>query len=182
MNVCPVFIEHVPKLIAMRRHLVMEKAEFPPELLNLFENTEQRFNPWGIAPGERVKWAQEHEVRVLADDTKVDYLFFVGCSGALDSRNRQTSLALAKIFNRAGLSWGILGSQREVLRRSPAAPGQRVRFRPAGPRKRPMLQKTRHPPGHHVLPPLFQHAEERLRAIRSRLRSGSPHAVHCRPD
>ena len=111
MNACPVFIEHVPKLIAMRRHLVMEKAEFPPELTNLFENTEQRFNPWGIAPGERVKWAQEHEVRVLADDTKVDYLFFVGCSGALDARSRQTSLALAKIFSRAGLSWGILGTR-----------------------------------------------------------------------
>jgi len=111
MNACPVFIEHVPKLIAMRRHLVMEKAEFPPELINLFENAEQRFNPWGIAPGERVKWAQEHEVRVLADDAKVDYLFFVGCSGALDSRSRQTSLALAKIFNRAGLSWGILGTR-----------------------------------------------------------------------
>jgi Fe-S oxidoreductase len=111
MNACPVFIEHVPKLIGMRRHLVMEKAEFPPELTNLFENTEQRFNPWGIAPSERVKWAQDYEVRVMADDAKVDYLFFVGCSGALDSRSRQTTLALAKIFNQAGLSWGILGSR-----------------------------------------------------------------------
>jgi hypothetical protein len=54
--------------------MVMEKAEFP-ELTNLFENMEQRFNPWGISPGERGKWAQEHEVRVLADDTKVEYLF-----------------------------------------------------------------------------------------------------------
>lgn len=111
MNACPVFIEHVPKLIDMRRHLVMEKAEFPPELLNLFENTEQRFNPWGIAPGERAKWAKEHEVRILADDAKVDYLFFVGCSGAFDSRSRKTSLALAKIFNQVGLSWGILGNR-----------------------------------------------------------------------
>lgn len=111
MNACPVFIEHVPKLIAMRRHLVMEKAEFPPELINLFENTEQRFNPWGIAPGERAKWAQDRGIKVLADDMKVDYLFFVGCSGAFDSRSRQTAQALAKIFTAAGLSWGILGSR-----------------------------------------------------------------------
>jgi len=90
---------------------VMEKAAFPPELINLFENVEQRFNPWGIAPGERAKWAQEHEIRVLAYDTKVEYLFFVGCSGAFDSRNRQTALALAAIFNRAGISWGILGAR-----------------------------------------------------------------------
>jgi Fe-S oxidoreductase len=111
MNACPVFIEHVPKLIGLRRHLVMEKAEFPAELTNLFENCEQRFNPWGIAPSERVKWAQEQGIQVLADDTKIEHLFFVGCSGALDSRNRQTSAALAKIFNRVGISWGILGSR-----------------------------------------------------------------------
>jgi Fe-S oxidoreductase len=48
---------------------------------------------------------------VMADDARVDYLFFVGCSGALDSRSRQTALALARIFNQAGLSWGILGSR-----------------------------------------------------------------------
>jgi Fe-S oxidoreductase len=110
MQACPVVIEHVPKLIGMRRHLVMEKAEFPPELTNLFDNVEQRFNPWGIAPGERGNWAQNRAVRILADDVRVEYLFFVGCSGAFDSRNRQTSLALAKIFDAAGLSWGILGN------------------------------------------------------------------------
>lgn len=110
MQACPVFIEHLPKLIALRRHLVMEKAEFPPPLLGLFENTEQRFNPWGIAPNERAKWAEGQEIRVLGNEVKVEYLFYVGCSGAFDSRNRQTSLALAKIFNAAGLSWGILGN------------------------------------------------------------------------
>lgn len=110
MQACPVYIEHVPKLIALRRHLVMERSEFPPELMNLFENTEQRSNPWGIAPGERAKWAQDREIRILSEDAKVDYLFYVGCSGAFDSRNRQTSLALAKLFNAAGLSWGILGT------------------------------------------------------------------------
>ena len=110
MQVCPVFIEHVPKLIGMRRHLVMEKAEFPPELINLFDNIEQRFNPWGIAPGERGKWAQDRGVRVLADDVRVEYLFFAGCAVRLDSRNRQTALALAKIFDAAGLSWGTLGA------------------------------------------------------------------------
>ena len=111
MNACPVYIEHVPKLIGLRRHLVMEKAQFPPELINLFENTEQRFNPWGIAPSERAKWAQGQEIKVLTEDVKVEYLFFVGCSGAFDSRSRKTTQALAKIFTKAGLSWGILGSQ-----------------------------------------------------------------------
>ncbi len=110
MAACPVCIEHVPKLIGLRRHLVMEQAAFPPELIKLFETAEQRFNPWGIAPGERAKWALDQDVKVLADDVSVEYLFFVGCAGAFDSRNRQTTLALTRIFNAAGLSWGILGA------------------------------------------------------------------------
>ncbi len=109
MQKCPVFIEHVPKIVEMRRHLVMEKAEFPEELVTFFENSEQRSNPWGIAPSDRAKWASELNIPVLADGAKVDYLFYVGCAGAFDSRARQVSTALSKILNASGVSWGILG-------------------------------------------------------------------------
>ena len=108
MEVCPVRIEHVPKLVSMRRNLVEMKAEFPPELLNLFENMEQRSNPWGSAPGDRVKWAAEADVKTF-ESGKTEYLFYVGCFGAFDSRSKQSTLALAKILNAAGISWGILG-------------------------------------------------------------------------
>ena len=111
MEECPVFIEHVPKLLWMRRHLVMEKATFPEELINFFENSEQRFNPWGIAPSERTKWAQGLDIKILSDGAKVDYLFFVGCAGAFDSRNRQVAVAVSHILNVANLSWGILGTE-----------------------------------------------------------------------
>lgn len=111
MQKCPVFIEHVPKLIGLRRHLVMEKADFPRELTDFFESSEQRFNPWGIVPTDRAKWAQERNVKTLTDHGNVEYLFFVGCAGAFDSRNRQTTVALAEIFDAAGLSWGILGTE-----------------------------------------------------------------------
>jgi ferredoxin len=106
---CPVFIEHVPKLIRMRQHLVMEKAQFSEELIAFFENSEQRFNPWGIAPTDRAKWTHEIDVNILADGAEVEYLFFVGCAGAFDSRNRQVTTALTTILNAANLSWGILG-------------------------------------------------------------------------
>ena len=108
---CPVFIEHVPKLIEMRRHLVMEKAQFSEELITFFENSEQRFNPWGIAPTDRAKWAQELDAKILADGAEVEYLFYVGCAGAFDSRNRQVTVALTRILNVAQLSWGILGTE-----------------------------------------------------------------------
>jgi len=109
MEVCPVFIEHVPKLIDMRRYLVEMKADFPEELLNFFENIENRSNPWGIAPPERVKWCSGIEAKPF-EAGKTEYLYYVGCAGAFDSRSIQISLAMAKILDAAGVSWGILGT------------------------------------------------------------------------
>ncbi len=108
MEVCPLAIEHVPKIVDMRRNLVEMKAKFPEELLAFFENMEQRSNPWGIAPGERVKWATDIDVKPFEAGT-TEYLFYVGCAGAFDARNRRTTLAVAKILDAAGISWGILG-------------------------------------------------------------------------
>ncbi|MHB0938477.1 MAG: (Fe-S)-binding protein [Armatimonadota bacterium] len=107
MEVCPVFIEQMPKILQMRRSLVEEHAKFPEELLNLFENMEQRSNPWGIAPAERTKWTAELDVKPFS--AEMEYLFYVGCAGAFDSRSKQVTLAMAQILDEAGVSWGILG-------------------------------------------------------------------------
>jgi len=110
VNVCPVLIEQMPKIVKMRRHLVQEKAEFPEELLNLFENMEQRSNPWGIAPSDRAKWATQLGDRTFSVD-KTEYLFFVGCAGAFDTRAKQVSVAVATIMDQAGVTWGMLGKE-----------------------------------------------------------------------
>jgi Fe-S oxidoreductase len=105
---CPVFIEHVPKMIKMRRHLVQNQASFPHELNVFFDAIEQRSNPWGIAPSDRAKWAKELDVPLVADGP-VDYLFFVGCAGAFDARNKKVAIAMVKALKAAGVSFGILG-------------------------------------------------------------------------
>lgn len=108
LQACPVMIEHPSKLVAMRRYLVEMKAQFPEELLNLFENMEQRSNPWGIAPSERAKWTSLMEVKPF-EAGKTEYLLYVGCAGSFDSRVKQVTLNLAAILDAAGVSWGILG-------------------------------------------------------------------------
>jgi len=108
MEVCPVHVEHVREIIDMRRSLVQLEAKFPEELLGFFENMEQRSNPWGIAPGDRAKWAAGIDAKPF-EASKTEYLLYVGCAGAFDARNRRTSLAVAKILSAAGISWGILG-------------------------------------------------------------------------
>jgi len=109
MEVCPVFIEQMPKILQLRRYLVEMKARFPEELLKLFENMEQRSNPWGIAPAERTKWCSLLNVKPF--DSSTEYLFYVGCAGAFDSRNKLITISLVTILDAAGISWGILGKE-----------------------------------------------------------------------
>jgi Fe-S oxidoreductase/nitrate reductase gamma subunit len=108
MEACPVFIEQMPKIIQMRRHLVETEARFPEELLNLFENMEGRSNPWGIAPSERTKWCAQLDIKPFEKNV-TEYLFYVGCAGSFDSRNKHVSVAMAQMLDKAGVSWGILG-------------------------------------------------------------------------
>ena len=110
MEACPVLIEHMPKIIKMRRNLVEMKSEFPEELLNLFENMEQRSNPWGIAPTERTKWHTTMEVKDFVPG-ETEYLFFIGCAGTFDARQKAVTVAIATVLNMAGVSWGTLGKE-----------------------------------------------------------------------
>jgi Fe-S oxidoreductase/nitrate reductase gamma subunit len=108
MEACPVFIEQMPKIVQLRRHLVESEAKFPEELLNLFENMEGRSNPWGIAPSERVKWCSQLDVKPF-DKESTEYLFYVGCAGSFDSRNKHVTVAMTQLLDKAGITWGILG-------------------------------------------------------------------------
>ncbi|MGD0857191.1 MAG: (Fe-S)-binding protein [Dehalococcoidia bacterium] len=108
MEVCPVFIEHVPKIVEMRRNLVQMKSKFPGELLALFDNMENRSNPWGIIPGEHSRWTTEVNAPAFEKD-ETEYVFFVGCSGSLDTRNKRNTESIARLLTKAGVSWGILG-------------------------------------------------------------------------
>jgi Fe-S oxidoreductase len=110
VSVCPVLIEQMPKIVKMRRHLIQEKTEFPKELLNLFENMENRSNPWGIAPSERSKWSTQLGDRPF-EAGKTEVLFFVGCAGSFDNRIKHISVAMATILDHAGVSWGMLGKE-----------------------------------------------------------------------
>ncbi|GAB7026719.1 (Fe-S)-binding protein [Geotalea toluenoxydans] len=110
LQACPVMIEQMPKIIKMRRHLVQMESKFPEELLNLFENMEQRSNPWGIAPSERTKWVSTMNVQTF-ETGKTEYLFYVGCAGSFDSRAKHITVAMATILDAAGVSWGILGKE-----------------------------------------------------------------------
>ena len=109
MENCPVFIEHVPKIIKMRRHFVQNKAKFPEELVVFFEAIEQRSNPWGIAPSDRGKWANDLNIPSYTKDGNYEYLLYAGCAGSFDSRIKKVSTAVARLLKAANVSFAVLG-------------------------------------------------------------------------
>jgi len=110
-EVCPASIEHVNKIIGMRRNLVLMDGEFPgPEVKTAVENTEVNGNPFGLAFASRGDWAEGLEGVTLADgNTEMDILYFAGCYASYDKRNRMIAKSFIKICRSAGIKVGILG-------------------------------------------------------------------------
>jgi Fe-S oxidoreductase len=110
-DACPVLIEYVDKIVDMRRHLVQEEARFPAELTRTFKGMETQGNPWGLSAEKRLDWAQDIDVPLLADHPDAEYLYYVGCAGAFDDRNKKTTLSFVKLLQKAGLSFAVLGPE-----------------------------------------------------------------------
>jgi len=111
MEHCPALIEHVPKIVQMRQYKVLMEADFSPELQLTYRNMENNSNPWGIGAHLRADWAKELGIKTMAEDSDVEYLFYVGCAGSFDDRGKKVSAAIAKILKEAGVSFGILGEE-----------------------------------------------------------------------
>ncbi|HET9656717.1 MAG TPA: (Fe-S)-binding protein [Kineosporiaceae bacterium] len=112
---CPVDIEHVDHIVDMRRYQVLIESAFPSELGGLFKNLEKNANPWGMSPRTRMDWAKGLDFEIpqvgadVEDLTGVDYLFWIGCAGALEDRAKKTTRAVAELLHMAGVSFAVLG-------------------------------------------------------------------------
>ncbi len=112
MEACPVNIEHVQKMIDMRRYKVLMEGDMAPELQTSFVNLESNFNPYGFAFGERGAWLPaDIGVKTMAEDPDVEYLYFVGSPASYDKRNQKVATAFLKIMQKAGVKVGILGAE-----------------------------------------------------------------------
>jgi Fe-S oxidoreductase/nitrate reductase gamma subunit len=119
---CPVMIEHVPTIVDMRRYLVMEKASVPSTAQAALQNIEQRGHPWRGTQLTRATWMEQLQAKgidVPAYDGSQEYLYWVGCSGALVERNVPITQAVVKLLVEAGVSFGVLG-QAETCTGDPA--------------------------------------------------------------
>jgi Fe-S oxidoreductase len=112
MEVCPVGIEHVQKIVDMRRYLVLMESNFPPEIVPAFRGMERNSNPWNLGSATRADWAKDLGVKIISDDSSdVDILYYVGCAGSFDDRSSKVAKAIVKILHAAGVNFGILGTK-----------------------------------------------------------------------
>ncbi len=107
---CPVLIEQVPRIVDLRRHQVLVESAFPDEAARVFKNIETQGNPWGIGSNRRAEWCDDLAVP-RASEGDFEWLFFVGCAGAFDDRQKKVSRAIVKILRAAGVKFAILGEE-----------------------------------------------------------------------
>ncbi len=111
-EICPVNIEILDKILDMRRYLSLMESNFPTELGNAYRSMENQSNPWGMNQGERADWARGLDDIVIVDGSEAlehEYLYWVGCAGSFDDKNRKVTQAVAKLLRRAGIDFAILG-------------------------------------------------------------------------
>ncbi|MGH3233415.1 MAG: (Fe-S)-binding protein [Streptosporangiaceae bacterium] len=110
---CPVDIEHIDHIDGMRRHQVLIESAFPVEAAGMLKNLENKGDPWGMGANRRADWIGELDFEVPVADGKiepdVEYLFWVGCAGALEDRARKTTKAIASLLHTAGVKFAVLG-------------------------------------------------------------------------
>ena len=111
MEACPLYIEHIPAIVDMRRYLTLTEGDFPEELANTYKNLENNFTPWAFSHATRADWAKGLDVTTMKEKSDVDYLFWVGCAGSYDDRYKKVSTSMVKIMNEAGVSFSILGTE-----------------------------------------------------------------------
>ncbi len=111
LEVCPVFIEQMPKIVDMRRYLAMEEAAFPATIQDAMASLESRGHPFRGTQATRLDWTEGLNLPIASETKDFEVLFWVGCSGALIERNQKTTRATAHLLQQAGVRFAILGRE-----------------------------------------------------------------------
>lgn len=112
---CPVDIEHIDAIMDMRRNLVMMESRFPKEMQTALTNLENSGNPWGQSQQARLDWTQGLDIPVLGEDGagRYEVVYWVGCAGAFEDRNKKVVRSFARLMNEAGVTFAILGGKEQ---------------------------------------------------------------------
>jgi len=108
---CPVYVEHILKIIDLRRHLVLAQNKMPESAQLMLRNMQMRGHPWAGAQSLRLRgdWTTNLDLKILAEGDQINTLLWVGCTGALVDRNVEVTLSLTRVLKAAGVDFAVLG-------------------------------------------------------------------------
>ena len=182
MEACPAFVEHIDSIVDMRRFLTMEEADVPEEAMNALTSMEQRGHPWRGTQATRTDWMEGADAVPMSEDPEHDVLLWVGCTAALDGRGQQVARAMASVLKLAGVQVPGARQRGDVHGRPGPPDGERVPLPDDGGAEHRDAEGLRGAEDRDALPALLQHAEERVPAVRRRVRGDPLHRVRGGAD
>src|SRR4029453_18303185 len=179
---CPAFIDIVDTIIDLRRYLTLSEGALPSTAPQSLQNIQRAGNPWGLPASERLAWARGLDVPVLEPGKEVEYLYWVGCSASYDRRNQAIARSVGAILKKAGGSFAAMQegprpggwAGRGLPGGGGGSGGRGIPLPDVAGRERGGTQPVQVPQGHHALPALLQHHQERVSAVRRQLRGDPP--------
>ncbi|HID31159.1 MAG TPA: (Fe-S)-binding protein, partial [Desulfobacterales bacterium] len=108
---CPRDVQQIEAMVSLRR-MATEYNLFPPSVRpvrGVSAGLAAEGNPFGEERETRGDWAEGLPVKTFAEEMEV--LYFPGCYPSYDPRLKKVARATANILNKAGVDFGILGSQ-----------------------------------------------------------------------
>ena len=111
VEACPVFIEQMPKIVDMRRFLVMEEADFPDTMQDAVTSMETRGHPFKGTQATRIDWTDGLNVKTINEARDAEVILWVGCGGALIERNQKVTRSIAQLLQKANVNFAILGRE-----------------------------------------------------------------------
>ena len=191
VEACPVLIEHVDKIVGLRRNLVLEESRFPQELTPAFRAMEGQGNPWGQPASARLDWTKPlpFEVPTVAalaaagELDELEVLYWVGCAAAFDPRNQKVARAVATCLHAAGVSFAVLGQEESCTGDPARRMGNDYVFQMLASRRVDDPQPLRDGGANdrHGLSALLQHHRQRVRPAGRLIPRRAPLPVPRRP-
>ncbi|RMF10702.1 MAG: 4Fe-4S dicluster domain-containing protein [Candidatus Neomarinimicrobiota bacterium] len=141
VEVCPVGNTPLLDILTTRQDLVMMESDFPQDAMEVFNKLETYGNPWGLSSRDREKWMEGLEVPLFREKKSAEYLYWVGCAGAYDSRGKDISRAMVTILKQAGVDFAVLGTEETCTGDSARRIGNEYLFQMLAAQNRETLEK-----------------------------------------
>jgi len=107
---CPKQLKPFEAIIGLRSVLV-EEGRIERTLIEALESAYTHGNPWGRGRSKRLEWSEGLDFKLKRASEGFEWLYFVGCTPAYDTRAQEVARALAILLHEAGLDFAVLGTE-----------------------------------------------------------------------